>query len=53
MGYSEQSIEYLRKAMEEGYKDFKDVYKDVEFAELRKDKRFTELIAAKPAALHE
>jgi hypothetical protein len=51
MGYSEQSIEYLRKAMEEGYKDFKDVYKDVEFAELRKDKRFAALIATKPPAL--
>jgi len=53
MGYSEQSIEYLRKAMEEGYKDFKDVYKDVEFAELRKDKRFADLMAAKPPALPE
>jgi len=37
--------------MEEGYKDFKDVYKDVEFAELRKDKRFAALIATKPPAL--
>jgi len=27
------------------------VYKDTEFAELRKDKRFTELMAAKPIAL--
>lgn len=53
MGYSDQSIEYLRKAMEEGYKDFKDVFKDVEFAELRKDKRFTELIATKPTVLPE
>ncbi|HME34487.1 MAG TPA: tetratricopeptide repeat protein [Candidatus Sulfotelmatobacter sp.] len=53
MGYSEQSIEYLRKALEEGYRDFKDVYKDVEFAELRKDRRFTELMAAKPPALPE
>jgi len=53
MGYSDRSLEYLRKAMEEGYKDFKNVYKDVEFAELRKDKRFTELMSAKPAALPE
>jgi len=51
MGYSDQSIEYLKKALEEGYKDFKNVYKDMEFAELRKDKRFTELVAAKPIAL--
>ncbi len=51
MGYSDRSLEYLKKAMEEGYKDFKNVYKDAEFAELRKDKRFTELMAAKPPAL--
>ncbi len=51
MGYSDRSLEYLRKAMEEGYKDFKNVYKDAEFAELRKDKRFTELMATKVPAL--
>ena len=53
MGYSERSLEYLRKAMEEGYKDFKNVYKDDEFAELRKDKRFTELMAVKTPGLPE
>jgi len=53
MGLSDRSLEYLRKAMEEGYKDFKNVYKDVEFAELRKDKRFTELMATKTPALPE
>jgi tetratricopeptide (TPR) repeat protein len=53
MGFSDRSLEYLRKAMEEGYKDFKNVYKDVEFAELRKDKRFAELVAAKVPALPE
>jgi tetratricopeptide (TPR) repeat protein len=51
MGYSDRSLEYLKKALEAGYKDFNNVYKDAEFAELRKDKRFTELMAAKPAAL--
>ncbi len=52
MGFSERSLEYLRKAMEEGYKDFyKNIYKDTEFAELRKDKRFTELVSAKVPAL--
>jgi tetratricopeptide (TPR) repeat protein len=53
MGFSDRSLEYLRKAMEEGYKDFKNVYKDAEFAELRKDKRFTELMAAKVPGLPE
>ena len=53
MGLSDQSLAHLKRAMEEGYKDFKNVYKDVEFAELRKDKRFAELIAAKIPALPE
>lgn len=53
MGYSERSLEYLRKAMEEGYKDFKNVYRDEEFAALRKDRRFTELMATKTLALPE
>jgi len=53
MGYSDRSLEYLRKALEEGYKDFNNVYKDVEFASLRKDKRFAELMAAKPPALRD
>ncbi|MFZ1160527.1 MAG: tetratricopeptide repeat protein [Candidatus Sulfotelmatobacter sp.] len=51
MGFSDRSLEYLKKAQEEGYKDLKNVYKDVDFAELRKDKRFTELMAAKTVAL--
>jgi tetratricopeptide (TPR) repeat protein len=46
MGFSEQSLEYLRKAMEDGYKDLKNVYKDIEFTELRKSPRFTELMAS-------
>ena len=53
MGFSERSLEYLRKAREEGYKDFKNVYKDTEFAEVRKDKRFAELVAVKNPTLPE
>jgi tetratricopeptide (TPR) repeat protein len=47
MGMSDRSLEYLRRAMEAGYKDLKNVYKDVEFAEVRKSPRFTELMASK------
>jgi len=53
MGLSDRSLEYLRKAMEEGYKEYKNVYTDTEFAELRKDKRFTELMAMKMPTLPE
>jgi tetratricopeptide (TPR) repeat protein len=53
MGLSDQSIEYLKKAMEAGYKDLKNVYKDVEFAEVRKSPRFTELMASKMPVLEE
>ena len=51
MGLSDQSLEYLKKAIESGYKDLKNVYKDVEFAELRKNPRFTELMASKPPVI--
>jgi tetratricopeptide (TPR) repeat protein len=51
MGFSDRSLEYLRKAMEDGYKDMNNVYKDAEFATLRKDKRFVELMATKPGSL--
>ena len=47
-GDVDHSLEYLRKAMEEGYKNIKNVYTDSEFASLREDKRFAELMAQKP-----
>jgi tetratricopeptide (TPR) repeat protein len=53
MGDSDHSLEYLRKAMEDGYKKVVDVYTDPEFAELRKDARFAELMKAKPMAIPE
>jgi hypothetical protein len=51
MGLSDQSLEYLRKAREDGYKDLKNVYRDIEFAQLRKNPRFTELMASSTAVI--
>ncbi len=50
-GDLDHSLEYLRKAMEDGYKNMKKVYTDSEFATLRTDKRFEELMAQKPQAI--
>lgn len=53
MGDPDHSLEYLRKAMEDGYKKVKDVYTDPEFANLRKDARFEELMKEHPVSLPE
>jgi tetratricopeptide (TPR) repeat protein len=53
MGVSDRSLQYLRRAMEEGYKNIDSVYKDQEFAGIRKDPRFTELMGARPPAIPE
>src|SRR5277367_3758038 len=45
LNQADRSLQYLRRAMEEGYKGIEDVYKDAEFTELRKDPRFTELMS--------
>jgi len=50
-GGTDRSLHYLKKAMEDGYKDIKNVYKDDEFAALRKDPRFAELMAAKTTSI--
>ena len=52
-GIAERSLHYLKKAMEDGYKDIANVYKDNEFSSLRKDPRFTELMAARTTAIPE
>jgi tetratricopeptide (TPR) repeat protein len=46
-GNTDRCLLYLTKAMEFGYKDINRVYKDDEFAQVRKDPRFTALMAKK------
>lgn len=53
VGDPDRSLQYLRKAMEDGYKDVNKVYTDPEFAQLRKDVRFTELMKEHPQAIPE
>jgi len=50
-GDVDRSLEYLRKAMENGYRDINKVYTESEFASLRTDKRFEELMAQRPQAI--
>jgi len=52
-GDADRALQYLRRAMEEGYPGIDDVYKDPEFDGLRRDTRFTQLMAAKPPAIPE
>jgi tetratricopeptide (TPR) repeat protein len=51
MGIADRSLEYLRKALEEGYKSINNVYKDEEFSGIRKDPRFTALMSLRPPAI--
>jgi len=46
-GNTERALLYLRKAMEDGFPQIDNVFKDDEFASLRKDPRFAELMAQK------
>jgi len=52
-GDSDRSLQYLKRAMEEGYKGIDQVYKDPDFEQLRSDARFTELMASRPPAIPE
>ena len=47
-GNLDRCLQYLRKAMEEGYAKIDAVYKDEEFANVRKDPRFAKLMAQRP-----
>jgi tetratricopeptide (TPR) repeat protein len=50
-GNADRCLLYLRRALEAGYAGISDVYKDEEFTQVRKDPRFTELMASKPVAV--
>lgn len=50
-GNLDRSLECLRRSIEDGYKEIGDVYKDQQFAGLRKDPRFAELMSSKPVAI--
>jgi tetratricopeptide (TPR) repeat protein len=50
-GDLDKSLEYLKKSLEDGFPEIDKVYKDAEFASLRKDQRFTELMSQRPAAI--
>lgn len=51
VGNFDRSLQYLRRAIEDGYKVQDHVFKDEEFAKLRQDPRFTELMAANTVAI--
>jgi hypothetical protein len=51
-GNLDRAFYYLRRALEDGYKNVNDAYKDTEFAGVRKDPRFNELMSVnRPAAV--
>ena len=50
---AERCLIYLRKAMEEGYPQIGDVFKDNAFDRIRKDPRFVSLMSQRPVAIPE
>jgi len=50
-GRNELALQYLRKALEEGFKERKQLQTDPEFAALRDTKEFKELLASEPRVL--
>ncbi len=52
-GSTDRSLTYLRRAMEDGYKDMNKIFRDEEFAAVRSDPRFSALMSNKPSAITE
>jgi len=52
-GATDRSLSYLRRAMEDGYKDMNKIFRDENFAAVRNDPRFTALMEHKPSAITE
>ncbi len=48
VGDTERCLLYLKKAVEQGYPELANVYKDEEFASVRKDPRFTAVMTPPP-----
>jgi tetratricopeptide (TPR) repeat protein len=52
-GAFDRALEYLQRAIAEGYKGMEAVFKDADFTALRKDPRFADLMADQPLAFQE
>lgn len=50
-GRNEQALNYIRKALEEGFKERKKFTEDPEFSQLQNDPEFQKLMATEPKAL--
>lgn len=53
LGDVDHSLVQIRRALENGYTELDPLYKDAEFAAVRKDPRFAELMQNKPQAIPE
>ena len=50
-GNLDKALQALRRALEDGFGDVKEIYKAPEFAKLVKDERFTEMMKQRPTAI--
>ena len=53
IGEFDRALLCLRRSLEDGYKDFNQVYKDQEFANLRQTQAFSNLMASKPVSIQQ